>query len=107
MLFFISSWTGFMRAFVVSGEMPAEAASESANRPTLTDEVNKSDDCGFVVQFEAIKRYAWHCKSSPDNSVIAHMSSSFDDCAEATGANGGRTRDRTLDLSRVKGTLSR
>jgi hypothetical protein len=23
------------------------------------------------------------------------------------GSNGGRTRDRTLDLSRVKGTLSR
>jgi hypothetical protein len=23
------------------------------------------------------------------------------------GDNGGRTRDRTLDLSRVKGTLSR
>jgi hypothetical protein len=28
-------------------------------------------------------------------------------CFENQGLDGGRTRDRTLDLSRVKGTLSR
>jgi hypothetical protein len=38
---------------------------------------------------------------------IFEASANLRRASDATEANGGRTRDRTLDLSRVKGTLSR